>query len=194
MNTKPILLMLLLFAISVETGCVHRSPGMLYESNNESLTEFQVPIRDEIRDDVFGLSEDIGPRSGSQSLSQVVAAERWITERLREAGVEPVRDVIDLGGLEVANLEVVFPGTELPDEIIVLGAHYDTVTDSPGANDNASGVAVLLAVARRLRAEPMARTVRLLFFVNEESPFTGGVQMGSRVYADRCKDRGENIV
>ena len=74
------------------------------------------------------------------------------------AGIEAERDPVDLNGAEAANVVATFPGNQLPDEILLIGAHYDTVPSSPGANDNASGVALLLATARRLNE--VAATMR----------------------------------
>ena len=175
-------------------GCVHRSPGTLYESAVEALTPEETALREEMRVDVAKLSVDIGPRNAGESLSSVLAAEQWIVDRLRSHGLEPRRDEVDLGGVSVANIAVSFPGAKRPDEIIVIGAHYDTVFRSPGANDNASGVALLLATAKRLRDVPIGRTVRIVFFVNEEYPFSSGIQMGSKVYAQRCRARNDDIV
>jgi Zn-dependent M28 family amino/carboxypeptidase len=56
-------------------------------------------------------------------------------------------------------------------EILLLGAHYDSVVGSPGANDNASGVAALLEISRMFQALEPALTVRFVAFVNEEPPF-----------------------
>ena len=74
-------------------------------------------------------------------------------------------------GHTVRNLEVILPGQTRPEEIVVVGAHYDTVYGCPGANDNASGIAAVLELARLLANQPFARTIRLVAFVNEEPPF-----------------------
>ena len=185
---------ILLASSSVAAGCMHRSPGTLYESSTEPLSVHQSRLCEEMRHDVEELSVNIGPRHAGRTLSNVLAAERWIMDQIKASGVELRRDEVDIGGRSVANIEASFPGVEHPDEIIVLGAHYDTVFGSPGANDNASGVAMLLATARRLGDAPLGRTVRIVFFVNEEYPFSGGIQMGSRLYAERCRARGDNIV
>src|SRR5262249_34861129 len=94
----------------------------------------------------------------------------------------------------VRNIDVNVPGTTRPDEIIVIGAHYDSVTGAPGANDNGSGVAATLEIARMLRDKKLARTIRYVAVVNEEPPFFQTDQMGSLVYAKRCKERGEKVV
>lgn len=175
-------------------GCIHRSPGKLYDSSTEPLSESQVRLRDRMQRDVEELSGDIGPRSAARSVREVLAAERWIIDRLEADGIRPQRVEVDMGGVQVANVEASFPGSERPEQIIIIGGHYDTVPGSPGANDNASGVALLLAAAGRLRDQTMGRTVRVVFFVNEEHPFSGGVQMGSRVYAEGCRARGDDII
>jgi hypothetical protein len=91
------------------------------------------------------------------------------------------------------NLFVDLPGDGTTDGIVVVGAHYDSVLGSPGANDNGSGVAALCALAPRLAALPRARTVRLVAFANEEPPYYHTPAMGSRVHAERAKQRGERI-
>ena len=79
------------------------------------------------------------------------------------------------------------------DRIVVIGAHYDTAGGLPGANDNASGVAATLELARQFAHEPQARGVRWVFFVNEEPPYFQTPAMGSYVYAKRCHERKEKI-
>jgi len=74
-----------------------------------------------------------------------------------------------------------------------VGAHYDSVSGSPGANDNGSGVAALMEVARLFAQKRFARTVRFVAFVNEEPPFFQTHQMGSWVYAMQCREKKEKI-
>jgi Zn-dependent M28 family amino/carboxypeptidase len=85
-------------------------------------------------------------------------------------------------------------GTEHPAEIIVVGAHYDSHKDSPGANDNGSAVAALFELARLALQRDQHRTVRFVAFTNEESPFTRTAHMGSHVYAKSCRENSENII
>lgn len=92
-----------------------------------------------------------------------------------------------------ANLSITLPGTRLPGQVVLVGAHYDTVRGSPGADDNASGVAGLLELGRRLSACRCSRTIRLVAFVNEEWPFFYGEKMGSAVYARAARQRNEDI-
>ncbi|MEO6434414.1 MAG: M28 family peptidase [Tepidisphaeraceae bacterium] len=102
---------------------------------------------------------------------------------------------------KVRNIDAELPGTSKRDEIVLVGAHYDSIHipgggegGCVGANDNASGVAAMLEIARTLRLDSFARTVRFVAFVNEEPPFFQTDDMGSLVYARRCRERGENIV
>jgi Zn-dependent M28 family amino/carboxypeptidase len=76
---------------------------------------------------------------------------------------------------------------------MILGAHYDTARGSLGVNDNASGMAALLALACSFAHQRVSRTLRLVAFTNEERPFLRTPTMGSRVYARRCREREENI-
>jgi len=99
-----------------------------------------------------------------------------------------------VGSTSVTNVETELPGTHKPDEVIIIGAHYDSVSGSPGANDNASGVAALLELARNLKDRGAARTIRFVAFANEEPPYFQTEQMGSRVYARRSRERQERIM
>lgn len=90
-------------------------------------------------------------------------------------------------GGEVRNLVVEQTGSEPARPCIVVGAHYDTVLGTPGADDNASGVAGLMEMARLLKTYPNRRTIRFVAFPHEEPPYFFSSQMGSRVYAKHLK-------
>jgi Zn-dependent M28 family amino/carboxypeptidase len=96
----------------------------------------------------------------------------------------------------VRNVAAELPGTSFlrRDEIVVIGAHYDSAVDTPGADDNASGVAALLALANAFVATENERTLRFVGFVNEEPPYFKTDQMGSLVYARECKGNEEDVV
>ena len=95
--------------------------------------------------------------------------------------------------MESANLETTRSGSKWSNEIILIGAHYDSVVGSPGANDNASGVAALMEISRGFRDIRPERTVRFVAFVNEEPPFFYWRQMGSMVYARAARKRSDDI-
>lgn len=142
---------------------------------------------------VRDLAQDIGPRNIWTVGSMDVSA-RYIRGKLTTMGYEvQEQEVASVKGV-VYNLEVEISGRELASEIVVVGAHYDTVFGCPGANDNGSGLAVLLELARLLAdSKPPQRTIRLVAFANEEPPFFLNTSMGSRVYAMRARERQENI-
>jgi Zn-dependent M28 family amino/carboxypeptidase len=145
-----------------------------------------------LRDDVVYLAQEIGERNAANHVA-LEAAARFIEQRLRAAGTIPRRQAYDVGGRTFANIEVELRGVAQPNEIVVLGAHYDSAPGSPGANDNASALACLMHLAGRLAGRRSARTLRLVAFANEEPPFTRTRGMGSRVYARRARREGADI-
>lgn len=147
---------------------------------------------EDLKKHVYRLALEIGERNvfHPEALHE---AEEYIIENWREQGYEVVKQEYTLQGVRSANLEVTKIGTSRPDEIILIGAHYDSVIGSPGANDNGSGVAVLLEIARQLRPLETQRSIRLVAFTNEEPPFFFSKEQGSRVYAKAIHKRGDNI-
>lgn len=121
-------------------------------------------------------------------------AAEYIDGEFTRAGYHPDHQAFEVEGQRVINIEAARRGGRRPDRILVIGAHYDSVSDSPGANDNASGVAVLLELARLHAASPSPTTVRFVAFVNEEPPYFMTTAMGSWRYAADAAARGDNIV
>jgi Zn-dependent M28 family amino/carboxypeptidase len=124
---------------------------------------------------------------------RLAAARDYIESTWRAQGYEVGAQEYQTHGVTCANLEVSRIGTSRPGEILLLGAHYDSVRDCPGANDNGSGVAALLELARHFAALTPALTVRLVAFVNEEPPFFMTRRQGSAVYAKAARARGDDI-
>lgn len=139
---------------------------------------------------VWMLAGTIGERNVTVP-ARLQAAADYIEAQWQEQGHVVRRQIYRVGGVDCRNLEVSVPGRVRPGEVIVVGAHYDSVIGSPGANDNGSGVAALLELSRQWVAG--ARTVRFVAFVNEEPPFFRTEQMGSRLYARACRQRGDDI-
>ncbi len=119
---------------------------------------------------------------------------KYIEQQLAEIGYEVSLQPFRAGTQQVRNIEVELKGKISPSEIIVIGAHYDSAQGAPGANDNASGVALLIELARFFKSTSPQKSLRFVFFTNEEPPFFGTDEMGSVVYAKRSKERSENIV
>jgi Zn-dependent M28 family amino/carboxypeptidase len=134
----------------------------------------------------------IGPRHLSKP-EAFAAAAQLVERELTDAGYEIQRQTYLAGGQEVANIVAQLPGSSKKDESVIVGAHYDTNPSTPGADDNASAVAVMIEVARRMRALQPARTVRFVGFACEEMPYFHTGEMGSQAYARGCRARGERI-
>ena len=145
-----------------------------------------------IKSTVETLAGKIGERNPGR-YAQLEQARAYITNRMKAAGYQPELQTFTgkLVKKDVHNLIFEKEGSE---EIVVIGAHYDSVSLTPGADDNASGVGVLLHLAEQLQQEQFQRTVRFVFFTNEEPPYFLSDDMGSEVYAKRCKEKDENIV
>jgi len=168
-------------------------------SSAAPLSSAEIKLRDELIADVQTLAGQIGERNMVRYL-QLNAAADFIENSFSRAGLQPRRDSYDLRGRAFHNIEAEIPGRPQgaaaprpPPSIILIGAHYDSVFGSPGANDNGSGVAALLALARRFAGKPTQHALRFVAFVNEEPPIFLTEQMGSFVYASRCKARGDRI-
>ncbi|WP_141735573.1 M28 family peptidase [Oligoflexus tunisiensis] len=149
-------------------------------------------LENSLRHDITHIAGTIGERNLDR-YEALKAAENYIVQRFEAAGQRVARQVLLVNGKEVANLEVEWKGQTEPDAIIVIGAHYDSVRGCPGANDNGSGVAALLAAAEAFATRTPRKTLRLVAFVNEEPPYFQGEAMGSLVYARRAKAQGERI-
>jgi hypothetical protein len=166
-----------------------RMPGKNV-SSAAPLSADEIALRAELAADVQKLAGEIGERN-MQHYPQLNAAADFIEDSFSRTGLRPRRDTYEVDGLACHNIEATIPGAR--PEIVVIGAHYDSVFGAPGANDNGSGVAALLALARRFAGKPTGQTLRFVAFVNEEPPYFQTEQMGSLVYARRCKARGDEI-
>ena len=107
-------------------------------------------LRDALREHVSALTVDIGPRTPSTPDSLVRAA-NYIHSVFDDAGLTVSEQDYDYYDQRVTNLLGTVPATAGASAYYVVGAHYDTVPSTPGADDNASAVAVLLELARSLR-------------------------------------------
>ena len=204
--------------------------GMRMPGKNVStagpLSPDEIALREELRATVQKLAGEIGERN-MWHYAQLNAAADFIEDSFSRAGLRTRRDSYEMRGQTCHNIEAEIPGasqgaassearaaeaavspsrsslrdggSHLP--VIIVGAHYDSVFGSPGANDNGTGVAATLALARRFAqkqserrlTETPNRTLRFVAFVNEEPPYFLSGEMGSLVYARRCKERGDKI-
>lgn len=151
--------------------------------------------KDDLEQYVRVLSEDIGERH-TDKIENLHAAAYYIESSLSESnmGYRVQRQKYSVDGQDVWNLEVTVPGTGESDAVVVIGAHYDTVPGSPGADDNASGVAALLCLANAFIGTENAVTLKFVAFVNEEIPWSKTDDMGSLIYAKALKEKGKSVV
>lgn len=167
-------------------------PGVSFSGRLPELSTAEKECARRLADHVRVLAEDIGPRN-IWTHTAMAATVTYLRSQLQALGYEVNELPFRADGVTSINLEVEIPGTGRASEIIVVGAHYDTVFNCPGANDNGSGVAVLMELARRLAATTPQRTIRLVAFANEEPPFFLHTSMGSRAYAMAARARQEDI-
>jgi Zn-dependent M28 family amino/carboxypeptidase len=134
------------------------------------------------------LSGEIGERHFRRAHA-LDSALSFIREELTRAQIAATDHSFEVSGRQFTNVEVLVPSRSGAAErgCIVVGAHYDTVPGTPGADDNATGVAALLELARRFANERFERSLRLVFFPNEEPPFFPDAGMGSAAYAAQLR-------
>jgi len=167
-------------------------PGDVYDGAFPELSDDQLALKQRLESDVTVLASDIGPRNVFHPKNYLSAVEH-IESRLKAAGISPIRETFRAKDQDCINVIAEISGASNPNEIIVIGAHYDSVLETVGADDNASAVAGLLELAARAATTSTSATRRFVFFANEEPPFFMEDQMGSRVYARGCVERSENI-
>jgi Zn-dependent M28 family amino/carboxypeptidase len=121
---------------------------------------------------------------------------RYIETVLAGLGYEVNRQSFTAAGQRVRNIEAVIAPNDASARTLVVGAHYDSYHDAPGANDNGTGTAAVIELARLLGdlREKTDLRIRFVLFVNEEPPFFKTEQMGSLVYARRLKASGEPVL
>ncbi len=208
---------LLLFMVSGVTFlfwfyCI-RMPGQSYQAQSlpekslvnqdrETSTEQELSeeekrtqqCKDELRVHVTHLGETIGERNLAKYKKLCEAAD-YIEAQLIEYGYTVGRQTYPCRELDCFNLDAEIKGTKKPEEIVIIGGHYDSVVGTPGANDNGSGTAAMLVLAKHFREYEPERTLRFVAWTNEEPPyFQHEGEMGSWVYAARCRKQDENIV
>jgi hypothetical protein len=170
-----------------------RMPGRSHAATLPALTAHETELRDRLTADVKHLAGEIGERN-MLNMEAYRKASDWIEASLGDAGYPVKRETYMLGRDELRNVVAEIPGTSRKSEVVVIGAHYDSVMGTPGANDNGSGTVAVLALARAFAGKKPARTLRFVLFANEEPPYFQDHDMGSLVYAKGCRARNEDVV
>jgi hypothetical protein len=177
---------------AVGYGVILSMPGKSHQGALPAATPELCALRDREGADLQHFAGDIGERN-TMHPKALAAAAGWIEAELRGAGYAPERQRVEVDGVDCANIEAEHRGAGAPDEIVVIGAHYDSARGTPGANDDGTGVVALLALARSTAEQVTRRTVRFVAFVNEEPPYFATPRMGSAIYAARSAERREKI-
>lgn len=188
-----ILAMILSILISWGWFAMIQMPGESFRGSLPPLTPQEVALRNTLRQALDKLAGEIGQRH-YLSYKNLTAAADFLKSSLAQAGYQVQQQGYTVDSQTYYNLEVEIPGTDRADEIVIVGGHYDSVFGSPGANDNGTGAVATLELARLFAGKKPSRTLRFVEFVNEEPPFFWTENMGSIVYAQRCKQRQEKVV
>lgn len=168
-------------------------PGKSYRGSFLPLSEHEVQIASQLHTHIDMLATQIGERriGRPEGLAKSAA---YIKTTLENFGYTPLVQSFIVDNTVCENISIEIKGQKTPQEIILFGAHYDTAPPASfGANDNGSGVAALLVMAQHFANHSFDKTLRFVFFVNEEAPFFYTQHMGSLRYAQEAKKNKENI-
>ena len=165
-----ILLAGLMFFLIAIGSLMISMPGKSYSGQLPPLTPSQEQVSQQLNRYIKIIADDIGEHNYI-FYNQLIQVENFLNERLSQAGYAVKTQEYSVDGKVFRNLEIEIRGTEKPDEIVIVGAHYDSVVGSPGANDNGTGAVAILALAEKFATLKPKRTLRFVEFVNEEPPF-----------------------
>jgi hypothetical protein len=187
------ILLLILLAIFGVLGEALLMPGSSYHGKAIPLTAEENVIAEDLQKEIQILSSDIGERN-TRKYEKLNETCRHIEASFRAAGYNPRQQRYTLDNYVFANVEAEMLGSKRPKDIIIVGAHYDSVLGCPGANDNGSGTATVLELSKLMAHCKPECTVRFVLFTNEEPPFFGGTEMGSYQYVQEIKKRNEKVI
>jgi hypothetical protein len=167
-------------------------PGKSYEGPLPPLTAEQGELATRLRAHVSAIASVPHNVAHAEELERAAS---YIERELGKLGYEVQRQPFVADGVEVRNLHVVVEPQSTDAKTLVVGAHYDSAFNAPGANDNGTGAAAVIELARLLSdvRRKSALRLRLVLFVNEEPPYFKSDAMGSFVYAKEMKRRGEPL-
>jgi len=151
-----------------------------------------IDIEKNLRKTVNFLAGETGSR-GYLQLEALNRSAGYIKSELSSYDYIVSEQPYEVEGRIYKNIFAEIKGERNPEKILVVGAHYDTVTGTPGADDNASGIAGLLELARLLKESSPGKTVQFVAFTLEEPPFFRSRFMGSHVYARGLKEKRADV-
>ena len=190
------MLIAVIFILSLLIGLWYymiQMPNVSFQGSASPLNPIEKELLENLKSHITHLAKE--PQGRNIFIANTLSPSMfYIIEQFRSYGYQTALQEYEVDGKTFANIEVELLGQDKPEEILLIGAHYDSISGSPGANDNASGVAGTLEIARLFHGQSLSRTLRLVTFVNEEPPFFQTEAMGSLVYANRAAAKNEKIV
>lgn len=169
---------------------MHRNPLLLIIGLFFPFFLEAAMLEENLKTHVNALAGEIGERN-YQHYGQLAKASRYVQAQFKSLNYKVELQTYSIDNLNFENIIAVKKGNS--DSTLIVGAHYDTAYGTPGADDNASGVAGLLELARLVSQEKFKTTIKFIAFVNEELPFFKTDLMGSAVYVRQARARKENI-
>lgn len=168
-------------------------PGESYTGDLPPLTEDQRLLMERLRSHVETLAGEIGERNLGRYPRHLDQAADYVEDEFADAGYSVREQVFEVRGDSVRNVYVKRPGREKDLPRVVVGAHYDSVEGSPGANDNATGVAAVIELARYFHGTRGDLPLTFVAFVNEEPPYFTTEEMGSARFARKLDREGVEV-
>lgn len=161
---------------------------------SEFLNDLQASRKQVVTENLHKHVEHLSVKIGERHMwkeGSLSKTANYIQSEFQDNGYSVQRQTYSCYGRNVSNLITEKNGTD--EGVVVIGAHYDTVPGTPGADDNASAVAALLELAGLLKRSLNKKHLVFVAFVNEESPCFGSPNMGSMAYARQLKDQKVSV-
>jgi Zn-dependent M28 family amino/carboxypeptidase len=177
---------------AASTAYMTQMPGASFRGKLPALTDDEQDVSESLARHVEAIAGS-GSR-GTHAPAVLNDAGDYINSQLRHFGYDVSNVVFDDHGLSYSNYEVTLPGARSINDLIVVGAHYDSVVGSPGADADASGCAVLLEIARAMNGHNSERTVKLVFFALGAGPLAGDEKSAAARYARDQRKNGNHVM
>jgi hypothetical protein len=168
-------------------------PKQSYQGQLPPIKQEEIILQKSLQEDLQKLAFEIGSRNNNQ-YSKLNQAKDFFINSFSQAGYKINQQEYKIDNKSYYNIEAEKKGTTKPEEIIIIGGHYDSAFTSPGANDNGTGAAATLELAKIFANKNTNRTIKFVEFTNEEPPFFWTENMGSLVYAKNLKQQNQKIV
>ena len=179
----PFLLLVIIIFLPALNSCISMSlPGKNHKGDIPELTQIQSKDMQIMKTHIEYISNEIGEHN-YWKYGALEDCKKYIVNEGEKYGYKPVLQSYNCRGKTVSNIEFVKHSRQNPNEFYVIGAHYDSVHGTVGADDNTSSVAALLHLADYFKDKDLKTGIRFVFFVNEEPPFFHTEEMGSLIYA-----------